>query len=511
MPGPDTGRGSSVIDVNGQFGTRLNPEPDAPLADLVAQATRHGIRTTLAHHLNAVHLDPVSGNDLAFEGAATTNGAVLPIAVVAPIRTDLLSVDLDALLRRGAVGFRLGLESREWHHDGLAAAYRTSAMRTLLAAVARAGRPLIVPIAGWGQSTAAGEATAGLGIPVILVGSHYAYHVDDLEALRRFPHLHLDTSRLAQLLALETAVREVGAERLLFGSDSPTRSIASPLNAIATAEISDDDKRAILAGNAARLFGLPVPAFDLPRSVLPADAVDVHTHYGPLPWSVPQLGDRDLAPTLRRLGTTANVASPTRAIVADLETGNQQGADGADRAAGQLTYLAADPWDLDFTRAQIQRHGGTDGVVGVKVHALLFKMSTSDHRMADLFDVLADFGRPVKIHNEGADWADALLAIARSHPKLAIIVAHSGLGFPSLDAARIAAAAPNIYLELASSFAFRPWIREMVRITPREQLLYGTDAPLLNPAYIIGTYVDGGVAIDDAAVFRDNARRIFDL
>ena len=51
----------------------------------------------------------------------------------------------------------------------------------------------------------------------------------------------------------------------------------------------------------------------------------------------------------------------------------------------------------------------------------------------------------------------------------------------------------------------------MIRITPREQILYGTDAPLLNPAYINGTYVDGGIAIDDAAVLRDNARRIFGI
>ena len=146
-----------------------------------------------------------------------------------------------------------------------------------------------------------------------------------------------------------------------------------------------------------------------------------------------------------------------------------------------------------------------------KVHAQTFRMRTADVRMAALFDVLADFGRPVKIHNEGDDWADALLAIARNHPRLPIIVAHSGLGWPSIDAARIAGAAPNIHLELASSFAFRPWVREIVRTTPREQLLFGTDAPLLNPAYIVGTYLDGGIAIDDAAVFRDNARRIFGL
>ncbi len=500
-----------MIDVNGHFGTRLNPEPDAPLEDLVAQARRWGVGTTLAYHTNAVHLDPTTSNLTAVEEAASTGGAVLPIAILAPMRTDLLDPPLDDLVQRGVVGFRLGLESREWHNGGYATAYRSPSMRTLLAAVARAGRPLIAPIIGWGHAGDVGEVTEGLGIPVILTGSHYAWTTDDLEALRRYPHLHLDTSRLAHLRALEDAIRIVGAERLLFGSDSPTRSLASPINAVAVAEISDDEKRAILGGNAARLFGLPAASFALPVPILPTDAIDVHTHYGPLPWGVPQIADADLAALYRRLGVVANVASPTRAIVSDLQGGNAQGAASANVAAGQYSYLVADPWDLDATRALIRRYGQSPGVVGVKVHASLFRMTTGDPQMAALFDVLADYGRPVKIHNEGADWADALLAIARAHPRLPIIIAHAGLGFPSLDAARIAAASPNIYPELASSYAFRPWVRELVRITPREQLLYGTDAPLLNPAYINGTYLDGGIDIDDAVVFRENARRIFGL
>ena len=500
-----------MIDINGQFGPRLNPDPAAPLEDLAGQARRYGVATTLAHHTTAVHLDPTSGNDAAIEGAATTDGLVRPIAIVAPWRTDLLEPPLDDLIRRGVAGFRLGMEAREWHHGGWAPAFRSASMKTLLEQIARTGSPLIAPVSGWGHGGEIGQATDGLGIPVILVGSHYAWHVDDLEALRRYPHLHLETSRMAHADAIEDAVRIVGAERILFGSDSPTRSLASPMNTIVTARISDDDKRSILAGNAARLFGLPNPSFDLPAPILPIDAIDVHAHYGPLPWGVPQPADRDLAPMLRRFGIAANVASPGRAIVADVEAGNAQGAASADPSVGQYTYLAVDPWDLDATRSLIRRYGNASGVVGVKVHALLARMNTSDPRMAALFDVLADHGRPVKIHNEGADWADALLAIAGAHPRLAIIIAHSGLGFPSLDAARIAAAAPNIYPELASSYAFRPWVREIVRIVPREQILYGTDAPLLNPAYIDGTYVDGGIAIDDAAVFRDNARRIFGI
>ena len=135
-------------------------------------------------------------------------------------------------------------------------------------------------------------------------------------------------------------------------------------------------------------------------------------------------------------------------------------------------------------------------------------MPTADPRTADLFAILADHGRPVKIHNEGADWDAALGAIARRHPRLPIIVAHAGLGRPSVEGARLAASTDNVYLEMGSSYAQLPIVRELVRIAPRHKLLYGTDAPLLNPAFVLGTYIDTGL-IDDPDVMGGTARRLF--
>jgi predicted TIM-barrel fold metal-dependent hydrolase len=142
------------------------------------------------------------------------------------------------------------------------------------------------------------------------------------------------------------------------------------------------------------------------------------------------------------------------------------------------------------------------------VHSAFSGLPTSDPRTADLFTLLADHGRPVKIHNEGGDWDSALEAIARRHPRLPIIVAHSGLGGPSLEGARLAAVTDNVYLEMGSSYARLPIVRELVRIAPRHKILYGTDAPLLNPAFVLGTYIDAGL-IDDPDVMGGTARRLF--
>jgi uncharacterized protein len=54
---------------------------------------------------------------------------------------------------------------------------------------------------------------------------------------------------------VEMAVRELGADRVMFGSDAGGRSFASQLAKVTGAEIPDDAKRLILAGNLKWLLG----------------------------------------------------------------------------------------------------------------------------------------------------------------------------------------------------------------------------------------------------------------
>lgn len=53
---------------------------------------------------------------------------------------------------------------------------------------------------------------------------------------------------------VEMAVRELGAERVMYGSDFPGRSFASQLAKVYGADVSDDAKRLILAGNIKRML-----------------------------------------------------------------------------------------------------------------------------------------------------------------------------------------------------------------------------------------------------------------
>jgi predicted TIM-barrel fold metal-dependent hydrolase len=113
--------------------------------------------------------------------------------------------------------------------------------------------------------------------------------------------------------------------------------------------------------------------------------------------------------------------------------------------------------------------------------------------MGRLFDLLTDYGRPVKIHNAGPDWQEELLAIARAHPTLPIIIAHAGYHRPERSSAAIVNGTDNVHLELASSKADIREARELVHAVDPARVMFGADAPLLNPAFVLGLYEDLGL------------------
>ncbi len=77
-----------------------------------------------------------------------------------------------------------------------------------------------------------------------------------IEVLKEHENLYLDTAT-SQLHVgmIERFVREVGAERVLFGSDVPLLEPAAQLGRIAYARIKEEDKEKILGLNLKRLLG----------------------------------------------------------------------------------------------------------------------------------------------------------------------------------------------------------------------------------------------------------------
>ena len=76
-----------------------------------------------------------------------------------------------------------------------------------------------------------------------------------IRAVRDSPNILVETSGFdATAGFIEMAVRELGAERIVFGSHLPSRSLGTELGKVIGAEISERDKRLILGENYRRLL-----------------------------------------------------------------------------------------------------------------------------------------------------------------------------------------------------------------------------------------------------------------
>ena len=77
-----------------------------------------------------------------------------------------------------------------------------------------------------------------------------------IDAARRARNLYLDLTYSRNHTGLiEHFVKEVGADRLVWGSDEPLFSMSQQVGKILFARIPDADKKKILWDNGARIFG----------------------------------------------------------------------------------------------------------------------------------------------------------------------------------------------------------------------------------------------------------------
>lgn len=99
-------------------------------------------------------------------------------------------------------------------------------------------------------------------IPFIIghAGNDRDGYKEAIEVARKRKNIYLDTSGwcMTSLGVLEYVVNEIGAERILFGTDFVLIGVPFALGAIAYAKISDEDKRKIMGLNAVKLFDIKI-------------------------------------------------------------------------------------------------------------------------------------------------------------------------------------------------------------------------------------------------------------
>jgi len=87
------------------------------------------------------------------------------------------------------------------------------------------------------------------------------FHLDRLiEIAKRVNNLYLDlTGSVPYFGIIERFVKEVGPERVLYGSDIPFIDATGPLGRVLYTKIKDEDKEKILGLNMAKLLDINIP------------------------------------------------------------------------------------------------------------------------------------------------------------------------------------------------------------------------------------------------------------
>ncbi len=94
---------------------------------------------------------------------------------------------------------------------------------------------------------------------VTFIMDHMGYRYFARQALlaaKHAPNLYLATTAVPEPEFIKNAVKALGAERILFGSNGPTMPPDIQIEIIRRAKLSPEAEALVLGGNAARIYGI---------------------------------------------------------------------------------------------------------------------------------------------------------------------------------------------------------------------------------------------------------------
>ena len=203
--------------------------------------------------------DPVTANEEAATTTASTGG-LLQWVIVHPDVPRTFEQAETMLGQEQCVGIKLHPEEHQYPIREHGAAMFELAARHDAVVLVHSGDPLSLPedFLPWADEfpnitlllAHLGNGGGAAGDPTLQVRAIQA---------SQHGNVLVDTSSARSLLPglIEWAVAEVGAEKVLFGTDTPLYSVAMQRARIDHAEISDTEKGAILYSNARRVLDLP--------------------------------------------------------------------------------------------------------------------------------------------------------------------------------------------------------------------------------------------------------------
>jgi predicted TIM-barrel fold metal-dependent hydrolase len=227
------------------------------LADLRDDARREGISSLVAAPARPPDHDLERASAALADACAGTGDRAL--VRLDPWDDDAVAAAPRLLAREGAVGLLL----HPWEETFAANHPRAIALAAAAVAagatvVVEAGFPLLaeaLAVAELARAVAPSPVVATRGVQLNMSG--LGQRSADM-ALESAPNLHVTMAGMYRQDWLEQTIGVIGAQRVLFASLAPVFDQRLELARIVDLPLGRRDRRDVLAGNAARLFGVPV-------------------------------------------------------------------------------------------------------------------------------------------------------------------------------------------------------------------------------------------------------------
>ncbi len=243
----DTVTAARMFDEPGQVVPTMQ-EVDWSLDNLLRVIDEHQVDLALTYSLRGKLYDFVTGNHETWE-AVQTHPQLVPVATLDPCRHFGCLEEVEHCADRGFRVFRFFPDEQGWAIDSLP-------FLRICEAVAEYGLAIMLPAGGWGQQSRIAELLCPLGVPVITLAATFTVVAESLAVAAAYDNFFCETSAIHTVESIEGFAQAAGADKLMFGSNSPESYFKSAYNLVEVARVSDQEKHDIFGGNALRCLQL---------------------------------------------------------------------------------------------------------------------------------------------------------------------------------------------------------------------------------------------------------------
>lgn len=246
----------------------------------------------------------------------------------------------------------------------------------------------------------------------------------------------------------------------------------------------------------------------------PFDVVDVHMHLGP--YSQFHIAHNDAAGMIEemdRLGIRQGWLSAHAAISADVVRGNDETAEAVraypDRLVG---YVVVDPNYSAEVRPELERRMARPEFKMIKIHPSLAQYPIDGPAYDPVWAVARERNCPVLTHAwTGCAFCgpEPVRRVLERHPDVPLLFGHALFPATFEEAAKLALAFGNLWLDITSSNQCYRMIEHAVFTVGAHRILYGSDMPFIGAAGSLGRILYAKIPDDDKhRILGENARRL---